>query len=831
MLGWLFRTLGLVIMVGMNPSMAWGQTQPTTPPAASQPATSRPAYRADSPAQWLSTRGKGERWIEATDPSRALLDRLDLRAPKVKAYLPNLRRQCEMIQRVDAFNWKTITAVEFLQNALEDLSAGKVPNTRYAGRGFGFAYWSERMQRIEAVWVHVPPKYDPDKPYQLFLYYKSGGGIHNSKGKAAGGYRPTAEMANKTETFHAWSSLNIQVKGRMGVEIELEEFPAALAREFSVKPDRVFLTGYSDGGFTALWLATHYPHLVAGIAPNCANWQYTNVEQVNLRNVPYLVVDGWGDGGYAEGNFLRFQSLSNMGYDASALFGQHGHSYAPYEDEETFAQILDWAKTKERDLWPRHVRYVTWNLTWNRAYWVSIERAIEPCLTSQIDVEVEDGNRIEVQTHNVAAYTLQLDGRLVDPSKPLVVTTEGKESYRGPHKNELQIELTPRPSGMFVKDAAMPDEITAQVAASTYDGTPVPDRRWLAVRGTAGDEETATLLAKWYPQGATADAYVTEDDIARCNLVLYGGPGINKLTARIAQDLPVKFGDGSFTIGETTYAEPTNCVAFIHPNPLNPRRYVIVLAFNDAAVFAQHKHFDLGEAISAWKFRTGDCVVAGISAGRAGQGSKADQAGYRQRHIVFDAAWQPDSRIVGKLATALNRSQILRLRAAAIREAAGTDVGVIWQDTPEYQQWSDGLPAGPVTLANLATIDMLPEYVMVGEMMGSQLARLRPAASTIVRDEADPWQRAGGSLRIEQIEPEKVYRVAMGYWGIPAYRAEPKRMPKLFRFGSESEFVANENVGVFVQGLRQTPIEMTEAVARYIRKRGTIATQPVSQPR
>jgi hypothetical protein len=259
---------------------------------------------------------------------------------------------------------------------------------------------------------------------------------------------------------------------------------------------------------------------------------------------------------------------------------------------------------------------------------------------------------------------------------------------------------------------------------------------------------------------------------------------------------------------------------------------VIVLAFNDAGAFVKHKHFDLGDAINTWKFRTGDCVVAGISASSAGQGTKPDKAGYRQRHIVFDAAWQPDSRIVGKLATALDRSQILRLRAAAIREAAGTDVGLIWQDTPDYQQWSDGLPAGPVTLADLATIDMLPEYVMVGEMTGSQLVRLRPAASTIVRGKADPWQRADETLRIEQIEPAKVYRVAMGYWGIPAYRAEPKRLPKLFRFGSESEFVANENIGVFVQGLQQTPIEMTEAVARYIRKRGTITTQPApaSQP-
>jgi poly(3-hydroxybutyrate) depolymerase len=80
--------------------------------------------------------------------------------------------------------------------------------------------------------------------------------------------RPS-KWPTRTDTFHAWSSLDIQVKGRMGAHIELEEATTALCRDFSVDPDRIFLTGWSDGGFTALWLASHYPHLVAGIAPVC----------------------------------------------------------------------------------------------------------------------------------------------------------------------------------------------------------------------------------------------------------------------------------------------------------------------------------------------------------------------------------------------------------------------------------------------------------------------------------------------------------------------------------------------------------------------------------
>ena len=152
----------------------------------------------------------------------------------------------------------------------------------------------------------------------------------------------------------------------------------------SVDPDRVFLSGWSDGGFTALLLAAHYPHLVAGIAPLCANWQYANIENVALRNLPVLSIDGWGDGGYNSGQFLRWQALRGWGSDITCLWGHHGHSYQPYEDLEEFSRILDWAKTKKRNPWPKQVHYATWNLTWNRAYWVYLDRLADPLLAGQI---------------------------------------------------------------------------------------------------------------------------------------------------------------------------------------------------------------------------------------------------------------------------------------------------------------------------------------------------------------------------------------------------------------------------------------------------------------
>lgn len=814
------RTIGILCIVstavGLGLQQGWAQSSGTQPAAATNIAE-----------QWLGTTGKSEGWVQATQDCRRMLSQLDLTKDLVRPYMPNLRRQTEMLRRVDSFNWRTITAVEFLRNALEDLLADKVPNKRYAGTELAFPYWSDRLQRIEATWMHVPPEYDPAKEYQVFLYYKSGGGIFYHEGKAAGGYRPTIEMANKTDTFHAWSSLNIQVKGRLGLDIELAEFPPALAREFSVSPDRVFLTGYSDGGFSALWLATHYPHLVAGLAPSCANWQYTNVEQANLLNTPYLVVDGWDDGGYIETNFLRGLTLANMGYNVSAVFGQHGHTHAPYESEKEFKHILDWAKSKKRDLWPKHVRYATWNLTWPRAYWLTIERMNTPYLPAQIEAQVKNGNVIDVKTWNIAAYKVFLDEKLIDAAKPVTVMTDGKKSYSGPCRSDLLIELAPRPAGKFAKTASMPDDITAQIVAGTYDGKPViTDRSWLAIKGTLADEEATKTLANWFPKDARSDIDVSDQDLSRCNLFLYGGPEINKVTARIAGDLPIKFGNKRFTIGRTTYDQPSECVAFLHPSPLNPSKYVIVYAFNDAARFAENKYFNLADVASAWSFRTGDCVVCGIPAGRDKPGIHIDKTDYMQQHIVFDSAWQADSKIIADLPAPLDRKQILGLRAEAIRNAARADIGIFWEDTPDYLRWTDCLPAGPITLADLATIDALPEYIMVGQMRGQDLSDAHPAATTLAPASGVPSFRRAELVSANQLDPSKTYTVAMGYYGIPAYRTNPKQMPELFTFSSEKEFLANENNTIIVRNLRQIPIDVTEALATHLAKHGPPSSQP-----
>ncbi len=278
------------------------------------------------PASWLDAKGKDDRWHDVTKGVRANLAGLKPTDAQEKRWGPVVRDHCAVLRdRVDMKHIYAELYADQVATMIADLKAGRAPLSGWSGTCMPFMYWSEHLQAVQGVRIVVPVEYDPAKEYQFFMYYKVGGGLVWKAGKkwvnhkAAGAkfqdpYVPTLKTCTtlSTDTFFAWSSLSSQVKGRKGAPREFREVITALSRDFSVSTDRGFASGYSDGGFTPLFLASRFPHLFAGIAPEVANWQNMNIGTYGWLNVPILVVDGWGDAGYVRENIARFHYLSTM---------------------------------------------------------------------------------------------------------------------------------------------------------------------------------------------------------------------------------------------------------------------------------------------------------------------------------------------------------------------------------------------------------------------------------------------------------------------------------------------------------------------------------------
>jgi hypothetical protein len=96
------------------------------------------------------------------------------------------------------------------------------------------------------------------------------------------------------------------------------------------------------------------------------------------------------------------------------------------------------------------------------------------------------------------------------------------------------------------------------------------------------------------------DTEITDEQVRRYSLWLFGGPDENLVTRRLINDLPLKITPQSVTVGGQTFGAKDASVAFAYPRPLNPDRYVLVSAGTSATgmFFADRMPRDLDFAVA-----------------------------------------------------------------------------------------------------------------------------------------------------------------------------------------------------------------------------------------
>ena len=72
------------------------------------------------------------------------------------------------------------------------------------------------------------------------------------------------------------------------------------------------------------------------------------------------------------------------------------------------------------------------------------------------------------------------------------------------------------------------------------------------------------------------DKDVTDADVTAHNLILWGDPSSNIFLEKIADRLPVKWNQQSVQLADAKYDAGHHVPVMIYPNPLNPKRYVVL---------------------------------------------------------------------------------------------------------------------------------------------------------------------------------------------------------------------------------------------------------------
>lgn len=421
--------------------------------------------------------------------------------------------------------------------------------------------------------LYLPENYDEHKAYPLVVMLHGAGSNHRlALRRVFGKSNKNGETdVEASRYFPQWEDRQYIVastyaRGTMGYqgipEKDVLDMIADVKRRFSIDENRMYLTGLSMGGGGTLWLGLSYPDMWAALAPVCpAPPAGTEELAGNALNIPVQMHQGGADPVVRpEGTREWIDWLQNEGVDVE-YHEYPGVQHDSWVNAYAGGGIFDWFDQFERDPFPGRVKFATEQFKHSEAYWVTFD-AFTPGRLAKIDAEFTGDNQLRIQTENLDAFTLRL---------------EGHARYDGSEALQVSID------GQFVR-AAPDDAITFVKNGSQWDNQPyypptlskrkgiegpmsdVLSSRHVYVYGTGGDpsdeelarrRQQAEKAAEWsYYRGeflgriqvfprVLSDQQVRPSDLRGANLILFGDRATNSVIARYGERLPLHLKDPS----------------------------------------------------------------------------------------------------------------------------------------------------------------------------------------------------------------------------------------------------------------------------------------------
>jgi len=233
-----------------------------------------------------------------------------------------------------------------------------------------------------------------------------------------------------------------------------------------------------------------------------------------------------------------------------------------------------------RPAMPREIRFSTYTLRYAESAWVKILGLEKHWDRADVHATLDDDNTLTVTTQNVTALSFSaikptavvLDGQRLAPTTPLNFSrSEGQWTA-----TTSSTVPTPRKSpGLTgpIDDAFMDAFVFVRPTGKALN----PEvAAWVESELTAARHLWRDVYRGDAP--VIADTALTDADIADKNLILWGDPTSNRVLARLLATgkLPLTWDAKTLTFRGESYFSTTHAPILIFPNPLNPRRYVVL---------------------------------------------------------------------------------------------------------------------------------------------------------------------------------------------------------------------------------------------------------------
>ncbi|WP_339674382.1 prolyl oligopeptidase family serine peptidase [uncultured Gimesia sp.] len=403
-------------------------------------------------------------------------------------------------------------------------------------------------------------------------------------------------------------------------EIDVLEALESTKQNYRIDEDRVSVRGFSMGGAACWQFAVHYADRWFAANPGAGfsetplflkvfqeeklkpTWYEEKLWQLydcpgyalNLFQCPTVAYSGEIDRQKQAADVME-QALKKVGIDMVHIIGPDtAHKIHP-DSKVIIEEKMDSLARVGRQRVPATIHLVAYTLKYNRMAWVTLDAMEEEWTQAQIDARLLSGNRVDVKTENVTAFsfkmaagespldmtqpvTVQVDGRKLEAPRPLSDRSWEVSFHKS--GDSWQVGPATYEPGQLVKkhnlqgpiDDAFMDSFIF-VSPSGTCASPTVDK-WV-------QSELEHAIVHWRQQfrgdaRVMKDAEITDKEIASSNLVLWGDPQSNQLIKKIADQLPIQWTADAITVGDKQYPADHCAPVLIFPNPLNPEKYVVI---------------------------------------------------------------------------------------------------------------------------------------------------------------------------------------------------------------------------------------------------------------
>jgi len=282
--------------------------------------------------------------------------------------------------------------------------------------------------------LYVPDLVSPDMPMIVIMHGMGGSGA-NTIQKWVERLEDKFVILCPTYPMGAWWSQNA------------ENFVLQLINEIRAKypidPNRIFLSGLSNGAIGAYLMGMFYPDRFAGVVPIAGGITKRLMSfLVNLNNTPMYVIQGEFDPIFPiELTRRTYKILSD--FKSPVIYREHkergvahGGHFLP---ESEVPALVEWLTKQKRNTSPKVVRITREENHMKRVFWARVSKGLKLAALQIPGPEMEplnihDGkiatlfaidkgnNRFMVRGKNIIEFEIYLSSNRIDFEKPVVVT-------------------------------------------------------------------------------------------------------------------------------------------------------------------------------------------------------------------------------------------------------------------------------------------------------------------------------------------------------------------------------------------------------------------------